>query len=66
MGEDGLPAPPGGPLGEYADALRSALADAKRLREALDAIEEWRAAAYVTQAEERIEALIAHCMPPDA
>jgi len=36
------------------------------LREALDAIEEWRAAAYVTQAEERIASLIAHCLPPVA
>ena len=44
----------------------SSLADTTRLREALDAIEEWRAAAYVTQAEERIASLIAHCLPPVA
>ncbi len=53
-------------VGDYRDALIAALADTTRLREALDAIEEWRAAANVTQAEERIESLIAHCPPPVA
>lgn len=52
------------PLDELEVRLRAALADARALRIALDEIEEWRAAAYVTQAEDRIATLIAHLSPP--